>query len=224
MSAIQTPLSYPLLSVNVGRAVEREYKGKPARSGIGKRQVLQEIDLGWTGLSDDEQADMVNHGGPDKAVCVYAYRHYAYWEDVLGQSLEFGAFGENFTVDELVETDVRIGDVFAVGTARVQVSQPRVPCWKLAMKWGVDELPALVIETGATGFYLRVLEPGRVRPGPLVLVSRDPAGITVAEANRIMHKDKQDTDGIRRLLGVEALADSWRDSLTRRLAKWEGAR
>ncbi|MBB6669212.1 MOSC domain-containing protein [Cohnella nanjingensis] len=215
------PLSYPLLSVNVGRAEEREYKGKPARSGIGKRRVMQEVALGGTGLANDEQADTVNHGGPDKAVCVYPYRHYAYWEDVLGQSLSFGAFGENFTVDEVAEPDVRIGDVFAIGTAKVQVSQPRVPCWKLAMKWGLDELPALVLDTGATGFYLRVLEPGLVSPGPLTLIAQHPAGLTVAEANRIMHKDKRDADGIRRLLAVDALADSWRDSLARRLAKLE---
>ncbi|MBB6730311.1 MOSC domain-containing protein [Cohnella sp. CBP 2801] len=209
----------PLISINTGVAETREYNGREARSGIFKRPVASSVKLGFTGLEGDEQADLVNHGGPDKAVCVYSFRHYKHWEEVLGRPLPAGAFGENFTIGDWVESDVHIGDMFEVGTARVQVSQPRIPCWKLAMKWGLSELPALVTETGATGFYFRVLEPGEVTTGEIKLLERHPEEMTVQEANRIMHKDKTDEAGIRRLLGVDALAGSWRGTLERRLAK-----
>lgn len=210
-----------LLSVNTGAAQTAIYKGKEARSGIFKQPAASAIKLGLTGLEGDEQADQVHHGGPDKAVCVYFHDHYPHWENVLGRSLPMGAFGENFTVEGWSEADVHIGDVFAVGTAKLQVSQPRIPCWKLAMKWGLDELPALVTEKGATGFYFRVLEPGEVGTGELTLLERHPAAVSVKEANRIMHHDKNDEEGIRRLLAVDELADAWRDSLERRLAKLE---
>ncbi|WP_246578461.1 MOSC domain-containing protein [Cohnella xylanilytica] len=221
MEATKERWTAPLLSVNTGAARLGTYKGREAKSGIGKEPADRPLLLGPTGLEGDEQADLVNHGGPDKAVCVYSYLHYSHWEAVLGRKLPMGAFGENFTLDGISEDMVHVGDVFRVGGATVQISQPRVPCWKLAMRWGLDELPALVTQTGATGFYFRVLEPGEVAAGEIELVRRHPAGLSVKEANRIMHRDKKDTEGIRRLLAVEALADSWRDTLTKRLAKSE---
>ncbi|MDI4645706.1 MOSC domain-containing protein [Cohnella hashimotonis] len=210
---------YPLLSVNVGAASEGRFKGKIAKSGINKERAPSAVDVHFEGLSGDEQADTVNHGGPDKAVCAYPYRHYAFWEERLGRSLEFGAFGENFTIDEIDESQVCIGDVFKIGEVTLQISQPRVPCWKLAMKWGVDDLPAMVRDTGKTGFYFRVLSPGAVEPGKLFLVSRDFGGVTVEEANRVMHRGKEDREGMQRLLAVDALADSWRETLTARLSR-----
>ncbi|SFB15368.1 MOSC domain-containing protein YiiM [Cohnella sp. OV330] len=211
--------SYPLLSVNVGAAREAQFKGKPAKSGIYKERALSAVTVHREGLSGDEQADNVNHGGPDKAVCAYPYRHYAFWEESLGRSLEFGAFGENFTIDEIEESEVCVGDIFRIGEVKLQISQPRVPCWKLAMKWGADDLPARVRDTGKTGFYFRVLSPGAVEPGELVLVSRDPAGVTVEEANAVMHRGKENREGMLRLLAVDALADSWRETLTARLSR-----
>ena len=218
---LEEKIKLRLLSVNTGAVQTTSYKGKEARSGIIKQPAAHPLKLGWTGLDGDEQADQVHHGGPDKAVCVYCRDHYPHWESALGRSLPPGAFGENFTVEGRTEEGVHIGDVFAVGTAKLQVSQPRIPCWKLAMKWGLDELPALVTESGATGFYFRVLEPGEVTTGALALLERHPEGLTVQEANRIMHKDKREAAGIRRLLGVDALAASWRETLERRLAKLE---
>ncbi|WP_217595785.1 MOSC domain-containing protein [Cohnella sp. GbtcB17] len=211
--------SYPLLSVNVGAAREAQFKGKPAKSGIYKEKALGAVAVHAEGLSGDEQADTVNHGGPDKAVCAYPYRHYAFWEERLGRSLEFGAFGENFTIDEIDESEVCVGDIFKVGELTLQISQPRVPCWKLAMKWGVDELPALVRDTGKTGFYFRVLSPGAVSPGKLILAVRDPAGVTIEEANNVMHRGKENREGMLRLLAVDALADAWRETLTARLSR-----
>ncbi|MBW5448137.1 MOSC domain-containing protein [Cohnella sp. CFH 77786] len=210
-----------MVSVNTGRAETAIYRGKEAVTGIHKHRVDGAVRVSPQGVSGDEVADQVHHGGPDKAICVYSRVHFPHWEQVLGREMPFGAFGENLTVDRLYEKDVRIGDVFRVGSAVVQISQPRVPCWKLAMKWGLGELPDLVIRSGATGFYLRVLEPGEVRAGdPLELEESHAAGVTVAEANRIMHTDKHDMAGIRKLLDLkDVLAGAWIDSLESRLAR-----
>jgi len=212
-------LTIPLLSVNVSLAEPGIYKNKETRSGINKKPVSGPIALGPTGLAGDEQADLVNHGGPDKAVCVYSYAHYGHWERVLGKKLNYGAFGENFTVDRRIENEVCIGDVFRLGEVKLQVSQPRQPCWKLAMKWGLDELPSLVLQSGATGFYFRVLEPGAVSKGELVLIERPKDTATVAEANRILFIDKDDEEGIRRMLAIQALSEGWKERLRRRLEK-----
>lgn len=211
-----------LVSINIGKVLEGTFKGKTALSGIYKEPVAQSVRLGLTGIEGDEQADLVNHGGPDKAVCVYSRDHYSHWEQVLGRSLPVGAFGENFTVEGLSENEVRIGDIYRIGDAVVQVSQPRQPCWKLAMKWSLDELPALVTEKGATGFYFRVLEPGFVRTGAIQLVERHPAGITVTEANRVMYGERTDKDGLGKMLTLDVLADSWRNTFTKRLNRLEG--
>jgi MOSC domain-containing protein YiiM len=215
--------TFPLLSVNIGNVQSGVYKGKEAASGIGKSKVDRAVFLTLHGLTGDEQADLVHHGGPDKAICVYSFDHYLHWENVLNHSLSYGAFGENFTVQHLNEGDVHIGDIFNIGTAVVQISQPRQPCWKLAMKWGLDELPLLVTESGLTGFYFRVLQTGEVKAGDeLLLKETHPARITVAEANRLMHKDKEDVEAIRRFITVDALSTSWVETLTSRLTRLEG--
>ncbi len=218
-------LQMPLVSVNVGQKRVSAFKGKEAVSGIFKTSVRDGVEIGPQGVAGDEVADLVNHGGPDKAVCVYSRVHYPHWESVLGQNMGYGAFGENFTVDRIREEDVCIGDEFEAGQVRVQISQPRVPCWKLAMKWGLDRLPELAAKSGKTGFYFRVLEPGIVRAGDVLKrVSRHEAGITVAEANRVMHRDKDDAAGIRALLDLRGvLADSWVAPLEKRLAKLQKA-
>ncbi|TJY44584.1 MOSC domain-containing protein [Cohnella pontilimi] len=211
----------PLLSLNRGRAQTSFFKGKEAKSAIFKEPADRALELGYEGIEGDEQADRVHHGGPDKAVCVYSLVNYPHWEQVLGRQLPFGAFGENFTIGSSTEEDVCIGDVFRVGTAVVQISQPRVPCWKLAMKWGLDGLPKLVADSGATGYYYRVLEPGSVRAGDvLVHDKRHFAGVTVAEVNRILHRNKQDIAGIEQLLRLDdVLARVLLDMLESRLAR-----
>lgn len=223
MSEFVKSAEYPVISVNVGVVQPGEYKGKEQQSGINKMPIDGPVRLGKLGLAGDEQADLVNHGGPDKAVCVYSYNHYPHWEQVIGLSLPYGSFGENFTISDMLEDEVCIGDTFSIGRAVVQVSQPRQPCWKLAMRWGLDALPLLVTETGATGFYFRTVTDGDVLPGDtLRLLERHPAKFTVAEANRIMHHDKKDADGIRSVLAVDALSASWVQTLTARLAKITG--
>ena len=129
----------------------------------------------------DGQADLKVHGGPDRAVCVYSHDHYPFWEKWAGEKLELGAFSENLTIDGISETAISIGDTFSCGEVLVQVSQPRLPCSKLASKRGRTDLPEAIRATLFTGFYLRVLREGVVRVGdPFKPVSTHAAGVTVA--------------------------------------------
>ncbi|BAU29248.1 MOSC domain-containing protein YiiM [Aneurinibacillus soli] len=207
-------------AVNIGLPVSYDTGGVRWKSAIAKQPVNGERMLGPEGLEGDGQADLKHHGGPDKAICVYPFEHYPYWEERLGRVLPVAAFGENLTVNGLVETDVCIGDTFALGETIVQVSQPRQPCHKLAKRYGVPDMALWVQETGRTGFYFRVIQTGSIQADPgLVLrrLSADPAGISVTCANQLMHYNKEDRDGIRRLLDVEALSASWRATFERRL-------
>lgn len=210
-------------SLNVGKPVEVEHQGKKVRTGIFKTPVTEARYLSSVNFAGDEQADLKNHGGPDKAVCVYPYERYAYWEEKLGITLALGAFGENITTEGMLEDEICIGDRFRMGGTMVQVSQPRQPCFKLGVKHGLPELPLAIQQTGYTGYYFRVLQEGEVRPGDqLELVERHPAGVTLTFANRVMHVDKEDADGIRRILAVEELSTSWREQLTARLNRLTG--
>jgi MOSC domain-containing protein YiiM len=208
-----------LLALNVGRVGVLANGRRPVESAFEKTAVAGPLELGREGLPGDEHA-WDQHGGPDMAVLVYAHEHYSFWADDYGLELPpSGAFGENFTTRGLVETEVCIGDVFRVGAAVVQVSQPRSPCFKIAARYGIRDLPIRVQESGYTGFLLRVLEEGPVRTGDDVRLERgDEHGMTVAEANRIAHVDRRDMDGARRLLAVPALADGMRSKLMRRVA------
>ena len=162
------------------------------------------------------QADLTVHGGPDKAVCVYSAYYYPGWRHTLGiDRFAFGAFGENLAIDGLDEQQVCIGDVWSVGDALVQVSQPRQPCWKLAMKWRRRTLTDEVVASGHTGWYFRVQREGLVAPGASVtLIERRHPEWTIAAANRVMHRRQGDTAALARL---QALSASWRHTLERRL-------
>lgn len=195
-----------------------EWWDHPWRSGFLKRSITAPAQLGPLGLEGDAQADLVNHGGPDKAVCVYPAAHYPYWRSALGlPGLSHGAFGENFTLDGVAEDVVCIGDVLHIGSATVQISQPRQPCWKLARRWRVKDLAVQVEQTGRTGWYFRVLQPGAVAPGQaLTLADRPHPEWPVALANRIMHHRKEDRTAAGALAACPALSASWRESLARR--------
>jgi MOSC domain-containing protein YiiM len=171
-------------------------------------------------LEGDGQADLVNHGGPEKAVNVYPIEHYHYWKQTLGlTNLSSGAFGENFTTNGITESDVCIGDVFEIGDALVQISQPRQPCWKLARRWRVRELAVRVQETGRTGWYFRVLKEGIVEKGmQLALTDRPCPEWTVALANDVMHHRMSDMDAARSLMGCRFLAVRWRETLAKRVS------
>jgi len=210
-----------LVSLNVGRPEPQVYRGHLV-STAGHKQPAPSAMLRFTNLDGDRQADLVNHGGPDKAVCVYAFDHYAYWESVFGRKLSPGAFSENFTLSGVHEAEVCLGDTFRVGEALVQISQPRQPCSKLAGKHGRKDLPRLVHETSFSGFYLRVLAEGRVRQGDAFeFVARHPAGVTVEFANQVMYRQRDDVESLRRVQAVPELSGAWRRRLTERLAEME---
>lgn len=206
-----------IVYLNVGLPQNLIY-GRSAVYTAGSKAPVPEAYLHTLGLAGDGQADLDNHGGPDKAVCLYSHDHYAYWEGRLGGTLEPGAFSENFTVSGLAETDVCIGDEFQAGDARVQISQPRVPCTKLAGKRGRSDLQAAIHATGFSGFYVRVLAEGLVRAGDAFsLLRRHPAGVTVAFANQVFYKQRPDRESLQKLLDVPELAAVWRESLSQRL-------
>lgn len=207
-----------VVSLNVGKPVTITYAGRELLTGIYKHPVAEALYLEECNFRGDAQADLVHHGGREKAVCVYPVEHYPYWEKVLGQPLHKGAFGENLTVRGMREEQVCIGDIYQLGEAVVQVSQPRQPCHKLAKRYDCKQLPLWLEETGYTGYYFRVLQPGWVAPNSEIqLLERHPLQLSVAFANRIMHHDKQDTAGIKQLLAVKELSASWQATLTKRL-------
>lgn len=207
-----------VFSLNIGLPAQVPFKGKEVSTGIFKKPAQGPLFLSRLNFEGDGQADTVHHGGADKAVCVYPHEHYAYWERELGVKLELGAFGENVTLNGLREDDVHIGDIFDLGEAVVQISQPRQPCFKLALRYGVPEMPLKVQETGYTGFYFRVLKEGKVEClDKLTLARRHPQGISVSQANRIMHVDKDDLDAARAMLEVAELSESWRKTFLKRI-------
>lgn len=207
-----------IISLNLGQPETLVYFGKEILTG-GQKTPVASAFLSRTGFEGDGQADLKNHGGPGKAACVYSFDHYPYWEQVLGQTLLPGAFSENLTIAGLHEQDVCIGDVFQIGAVRVQISQPRQPCSKLAGRRGRKDLPDLIHANGLSGFYFRTLDEGVVRAGAAVeRVTRDPLGVTVAFANQVMYRQRPDRESLDRVLAVEALSKEWRRSLSRRLS------
>jgi MOSC domain-containing protein YiiM len=192
---------------------------RPWTTGYFKEPIAAPVQLTRTGLAGDGQADLVNHGGPDKAVLAYAAAHYVAWREELNQPhMPYGGFGENFTIAELTEVDVCIGDVYAVGDAKVQVSQPRQPCWKTARRWRLKELPKRVIETGRSGWYFRVLEEATVEASlPVVLLERPYSSWSVARANEVFYRGQDDRDATADLAALPLLSLAWREHLLNRL-------
>ncbi|MEW6714907.1 MAG: MOSC domain-containing protein [Nitrospirota bacterium] len=200
-------------SLNIGLPQKEIFHGKEVTTGICKAPVLMPLRLIKTGFENDGVADLKHHGGEDKAVCVYSKAHYPYWEDVLGISLSPAAFGENLTVSDLLEDKVCIGDIFQIGTALVQVSQPRQPCKTLAARYGRNDMVKLVVDSGRTGFYFRVLKEGIVEKGMiLILKERNYPKVTVSFTNYIYHHDRTNCEAIKDILAVPALSESWRQS------------
>jgi MOSC domain-containing protein YiiM len=215
-----------IASVNVSRVREVEHHGHLVRTGIYKQPVPGRVALSLTNLQGDEQADPVNHGGPDMAVYAYTLSSYEHWRRELpGVDLPPGKLGENLTIAGLADDDVHIGDTFSIGPATghqaarvlVQVSVPRAPCSKLAMTMGMPDFPKAFLASGRVGFYLRVLAQGTVTAGDTVtLVAPDPAALTVRQAVHLMYFDTENTQGAARAAGVEALAPRWRHRFAQR--------
>ena len=209
-----------LVSLNVGMPRQLNHRDQVVQSGIFKTPVKDRLWIDETRLEGDDQADKIGHGGPDRRVCAHPLENFPYWASRIGQPLEHGAFGENFTTEGLVESEIIIGDVYRVGASVLQVSQPRTPCFKLAARYGVKQLAGWFAQTGLTGFYLRLLEPGEFRAGDTIsLLDRPSHGVTVLEANRVMYRDRRDLPALERLLSVAELSIPWRGTFEERLAK-----
>ncbi|WP_397570319.1 MOSC domain-containing protein [Schlesneria sp. T3-172] len=194
---------------------------RPWTSGFQKSPVPGPVRVGSTNVEGDGQADLEHHGGPDKAVLAYSADHYAQWRQVLQKpNLPFGAFGENFTIAGLNETTVCVGDIWQLGDVRLQVSQPRQPCWKLARRWRIKTLALQVQESGRTGWYFRVLTEGMITPGlGFHLQDRPYPDWTIERSNRIMHFEKDDLRAAAELAALAPLATSWKSTLTKRVEK-----
>jgi MOSC domain-containing protein YiiM len=184
-------------------------------TGFFKTPVSGPVYVSLTNLDGDGQADLVNHGGVDKAVLAYSADHYPKWRKELQlPEMPYGAFGENLAISGLNEELVCIGDTFRIGPVKLQVSQPRQPCWKLARRWRMHELTALVVRNGRTGWYFRVDEEGQVEAGmPVTLVDRPNPEWTVSRANKILHHMKMDLAATLELSCVPELAESWVEEL-----------
>lgn len=199
--------------LNIGLPMKELFHGKEFLTGICKKPVTIPLVLTKQGFEGDGVGDLKNHGGSDKAICVYAIEHYEYWEKILGRKMPDAAFGENFSVTGMKEDDVCIGDIYCAGMATVQVSQPRQPCSTLAARYGREDFVKLVVDSGRTGFYVRVLEGGMVKAGDgFLLAEQDPRRISIAFANRIYHSDRKNREGIEKVLAVPALSQSWQKS------------
>ena len=211
-----------LAGVNVGQpTVIGERNGEDVSSAIAKRPVATGTTL-WAselGLAGDAQADLTVHGGADKAVYAYPSEHLAVWTDELGEELGPAPFGENLSIVGLTEAEAGIGDVWGWGDASLEVCQPRTPCFKLALYRGRGDIQSQFRASGRSGWYLRVLTPGEVPvDGPIRVVSRHPAGITIADVNRaIADRHGDDVVLLRAVAGHDRLADGWRIPLAQRL-------
>jgi MOSC domain-containing protein YiiM len=205
-----------LISIQVGvpRTVTKD--NEEVATGIFKAPVNGRIRLRSLNLDGDRQADLSVHGGLNKAVYAYPLEHYPYWKEQLpGVDLPWGAFGENFTTSGLLENAVCIGDRFTIGTAEVVVTQPRLPCYKLNLKFDRDDMVKRFLASHHSGFYLRVLREGEVGAGDeIVRVHHDENRVSVLDAMRIYLRESESKELIERALRVEYLSPSWHEAFS----------
>lgn len=208
-----------IISVNVGlpRLVLRN--DEPVSTGIFKEPVAGRVMMRTLNLDGDRQADLSVHGGPEKAVYVYPSEHYEFWKRELPEmELPWGVFGENLTTTGLLETEVNIGDKFRVGAAEVMVTQPRMPCYKLGIRFGRADIIKRFLVSERSGFYLSVLKEGDVGAGDeFELIEKNSSGVMVVDITRLYSTDKHNVDLMRRAIATQALPESWREYLLKHL-------
>lgn len=207
-----------LLSVNVGLPREIEWKGKIVRTSIFKAPASGRTRVETLNVEGDQQSDLTVHGGIDKAVYAYPSEHYPFWrEQFPDMELPWGVFGENFTTEGLME-DTRIGDRLRVGSAEFVVTQPRMPCFKLGIRFNRADMVKRFLQSGRTGFYLAVLKEGEVAAGDSIeLLERDEHNIPVADVVNLYRGDAAKQDMLRRVSELPSLPNSWREYFRKRL-------
>ncbi len=224
---LEDPEDMKLVSLNVGLPREALWHGRIVTTGIYKQPVEGRTALRKLNLDGDRQADLTVHGGEFKAVYCYPLEHYAYWKRELpGVDLPMGVFGENFTAERLLESSVHLGDRFEVGSAEVIVTQPRLPCYKLGVKFQSDDMVRRFLASGRMGFYFAVTREGEVGAGDEIrLVARDANAVPVTEITRLYiakEFDAQDVASLQRASQVPALPQDWKDYFRERLQKTTG--
>lgn len=210
-----------IISLNVGLPREVTWHGQPVTTGIFKEPVSGRLALRKLNLDGDRQADLSVHGGEYKAVYCYPHEHYAYWKNELpDRELPLAIFGENFTTEGLLEQEVFLGDRFAVGTAEVIVTQPRLPCYKLGIRFQSDGMVKKFLSSARTGFYLAVTREGQVGAGDAIQeISRDPNRVSIAEIVRLYVAKKysdSDKELLRRTLKIDSFPESWKEHFRER--------
>ena len=207
-----------VVSVNVGLPREIEYRGRTVRTSIWKTPVDGRVRVTTLNLDGDAQSDLKVHGGPEKAVYAYPSEHYDNWRRELDMdSLPWASFGENLTTAGITESEIAIGDRIRIGSVELMVTQPRLPCFKLAIRFDRDDIIKRFISSGRSGFYLAVVQEGELGAGDLLeIVSRDPHGVTVADV-ALTESDSLDRQLLKRIIAVPALPESWRRHLRSRL-------
>ena len=210
-----------LISVNVGLPRVVMSNGESVSTGIFKEPVASRVILRTLNLDGDRQADLSVHGGPSKAVYVYPSEHYAYWKEELPEmKLPWGMFGENFTSVGLFESELNIGDKFRVGSAVVMVTEPRMPCYKLAIKFGRPDIVKRFLASERTGFYFAVLQEGEVGVGDSIeLIEESKRNVRISEITQLYTREKHNVGLLRRAIEVEALPESWKSYFQHRLEK-----
>ena len=212
-----------ILSIQVARPAHYPREGQAVSTGILKDPMQGPVMLRRLNLDGDRQADLSVHGGPNKAVYGYPSEHYPFWRKELPEmDLPYGMFGENFTTEGMQEESTNIGDRFRIGKAVVMVTQPRVPCFKLAAKFRRDDILKRFLESGRSGFYFSVVEEGEVEAGDAIeQIHQDENGITVADINQLYLNGGDDIALLRRAVLVEALPDGYRNYLQQELQSLE---
>ena len=213
-----------IVSVNVGLPREVVWKGTTVLTGIFKEPVAGPVTINKLNLAGDKQADLTVHGGPAKAVYAYPAEHYEYWRQELpGVSFPWGKFGENLTTAGLREDTLGIGDRVRIGSAILMVTQPRMPCYKLALRFERDDMIKRFLRSGRSGFYFSVIEPGEVSAGSKVeTLSQDPNRVTVADIGRLYLGQTRDLDLLERATSVSALPGNWKAELLLRARRDHG--
>lgn len=203
-----------VISVNVGQPREVEWRGQTVKTAIWKQPVEGPVFAGRLSLKGDAQADLAAHGGEHRALMVYQLDSYRYWAEFLKRS-DFvnGQFGENLTVEGLADQDVFIGDRYQIGEAVVEVTQPRVTCYRLGIRMDVPEMPALVVAHRRPGFYLRIIQEGFIRAGDSIeKLAEGPERMSVAEVDALLYTGHHPEALLRKTIRIPALSQGWRGS------------
>ena len=208
-----------LLSINVGLPREIEWKGKLVRTSIFKAPVPGRVRVAQLNLEGDQQSDLSVHGGVDKAVYAYPSEHYPFWRRELpGMDLPWGVFGENLTTEGLLEETLHIGDRLRVGSSEFLVTQPRMPCFKLGIRFGRPDIVKRFLQSGRSGFYFAVLQEGEVAAGDSIeLLKQDEHGVAVADVVNLYRNDANNQDTLRRVSELPSLPNNWREYFRKRL-------